>query len=109
MVLNATAVVSHVTRALDHLHVDQGTNYTSKEMKSNLEASDVTLHEDGIETPVSIGTVQRYHGPLRAAYTRIGRQLGRETTYADHLTMAVFAGNTTIAPEDLCPTFKAGK
>lgn len=88
----------------DFLSVDQGTPYVSKEMKENLSAAGVTLDEAPVETPGAIGLVERYHSPLRKAYEKIRASLTREkATDADCLRMAVFANNSTIGPEGLCP------
>lgn len=51
----------------DYLAVDQVKNFVSKEMKSKADASGVQLKEAPIETPRSIGIVERYHEPLCAA------------------------------------------
>lgn len=55
----------------DPIHVDQLTSYKSTEMSSNMVAAGISLNEAPIETPGSIGTVDRYHWPLRAAFTKI--------------------------------------
>lgn len=88
----------------DHRTVNHGTNYTSKEMRSILSAAAVVLHEAPIGNPGTIFTVERYHAPLRASYTRIRADLDRETSDADCLQMAVFTTNTYMEPEGLCPT-----
>lgn len=51
----------------DFLVVDQGTVYNQEEMQDALEAHGVQLDEAPIETPGPIGTVERYHAPLRLA------------------------------------------
>lgn len=76
-----------------------------KEDEANLEGSGVTQDEAPIETSGSIGTVERYHAPLPAAYTRIRQDLGKETTDVDCVSLAVFAMSMTVGPEGLCPTF----
>lgn len=43
----------------DHLSVDQGSSFISREMRANLESDGVTLHEAPIENPGSIGTFER--------------------------------------------------
>lgn len=60
-------------------------------MRLKLEASGVTLQEAPGETPGSIGTVERYHALLHAAYKRIPRDIGKDTTDADSSSMAVFS------------------
>lgn len=87
----------------DFLMVDQGTNYTSQELRGNLDAHGITLQEAPIETPGAIGTVERYHAPLRAAYERIRAEVKTGMTDDECLKMAVFAVNSTVGPEGLCP------
>lgn len=41
----------------DHITVDQGTNYISKEMRTELDAVGVILKKAPIENPGNIGTV----------------------------------------------------
>ena len=88
----------------DFLAVDQGSGYVSKEMKENVSAQGITLEEAPIETPGAIGVVERYHAPLRSAYTKIRQTLSKGDTN-DHecLKMAVYANNSTMGPEGLCP------
>lgn len=88
----------------DIFHVDQGSAYISKEMRSNMETYGVRIREAPIETPGSIGIVERYHGPLRAAFERIWDDMDGCLTEADCLRMAIFSVNSTIGPEGLCPT-----
>lgn len=72
----------------DHLAVEQGSAYISKELKANIEASGINLEEAPIENPGSIGIVERYHAPLRRAYTKIRQTLHRgEATDAEFLQM----------------------
>ena len=88
----------------DYLKVDQGSNYISNEMKANLSAAGITLEEAPIETPGSIGIVERYHAPLRKAYTKIRQDLlKKDCSDQDCLKMAVYACNATMGPEGLCP------
>lgn len=56
---------------LDFSSVDQGSSYIFKEMKSNCEAFGITLHGEMIENTGSIRLVERYHAPLRSAYTKL--------------------------------------
>lgn len=50
---------------VDYLAVDQGSNYTSKEMKDNIESAGIIIEEALIEKPGSIGIVERYYTLLR--------------------------------------------
>lgn len=51
----------------DYLLIEQGSDYTSKKMRENAEGSVISLVEAPIESPTSIGLVERYHAPLRVA------------------------------------------
>ena len=88
----------------DFLRVDQGTNFVSKEFCASAEAEGIKVLPAPIESPETLSHVERYHAPLRAAYTKIRSSLGRSESDADVLQMAVKAVNDTIGPEGLCPT-----
>lgn len=77
----------------DHLVVDQGSAYVSREMKAAVEASGIQLKEAPIENPGTMGIVERYHAPLRAAFEKIRASMDRETTDSECLQMAVYAIN----------------
>lgn len=49
-------------------------------MSQHLQYSGVTLHEAPVENMGTIGTIEIYHAPLRAANQKIGMELGRDTT-----------------------------
>lgn len=51
----------------DYLSVDQGSEFTSTEMRENSEAAGITMKKAPIETPGGIVTVERYQAPLRSA------------------------------------------
>lgn len=88
----------------DFLAVDQGSAYISKEMKSKAAAAGITMEEAPIETPGSIGIVERYHAPLRMAFTKLREDLRKdEATDDECLQLAVYACNATMGPEGLCP------
>ena len=88
----------------DFLTVDQGTAYVSKEMKNNIAAAGIVLEEAPIENPGTIGVVERYHAPLKRAYLKIRATLTKPDANDDEcLQMAIYASNTTIGPEGLCP------
>lgn len=55
----------------DYLSVDQVSAYISKEMRESVEAHGVMILEAPIKSPGTIGVVERYHAPLRAAYGNI--------------------------------------
>lgn len=88
----------------DYLGVDQGTAYISDEFRSNAEAHGIKIQPAPIETPGSIGIVERYHAPLRRSFTKIRESLDRtKATDEECLKMAVFAVNSTMGPEGLIP------
>lgn len=80
----------------DYLWVYQGSNYVSHQMRSNVNARGITPKKAPIETPTSIGTVEIYYSPFRAAYTKIRTPLYRSSTDADCPSMAVFSVNSTM-------------
>lgn len=106
-VLYKQLLATRIHRPPYYLHVDQGTNYGSKEFKSNAEAAGITIREATIGTPGAIGTVERYHAPLRAAYYKIKLEGKRNCDRKECLEMAVFEINCTIGPEGLWPVLKA--
>lgn len=67
-----------------------------------MEAAGIALKEAPIETPGSIGTVERYHPPLPAAFTKIWDEVGRYMNEVECMRMAVYSVNATIGPEGLC-------
>ena len=67
-------------------------------------AAGISLEEAPIENPGSIGIVERYHAPLRAAFQKIRQTLSkRDADDSECLQMAVYSTNSTIGPEGLCP------
>lgn len=80
----------------DSLTVGQGDAYISREMRENLEDSEVMLSEEPIKPPSAIGDVKQYHDPLRETYEKVRKEKKREHTDAECLRMAV-------GPEGLCP------
>lgn len=87
----------------DHLTVNQGSSCVSKEMKENLAADGVTVHEAVVGSPGAIGTVERYHAPLRAAFLKLRSDMHRHITDTHCLQLAVLAVNATIGPKCRCP------
>lgn len=77
----------------DFLVVDQGTAYTSKGMKDSLEIQGVQLVEELIETPSAIGTVERYHDPLKLTYEQIRTESGKVATDQKCLDLSIFVVN----------------
>ena len=107
---------SHVWKALlkcwsrvylgppDHLRIDQGSQFVSQEFLESCEAEGISVLPAPIESPSTMSHVERYHGPLRAAYLKIRESLPRSESDADCLQMATKSVNDTIGPEGLCPT-----
>ena len=87
----------------DFLRVDQGSNFVSREFKSSVDTSGITLLEAPVECPNTMSHAERYHGPLRVAYNKIAMDI-RNASKEDLLQMAVAAVNNTVGPEGLCPT-----
>lgn len=87
----------------EFLVLDQGSVYTSNGMKEDFEAFGAHPDEAPIETPGAIGTVERYHAPLRLAYKGIRADSGRGRSEQVCLKLAVFAVNCMIGPEGLRP------
>lgn len=86
-----------------YLIVDQGTAYTSKEMREALEVHGIQLNEAPIETQESIGTIERNHALLSLAYEPKQTEAGARTTDQECLGLAIFAINCTVRPEELWP------
>lgn len=61
----------------DYFLVDQASAYRCKGMRKLVAAIKVHMVEARIEFPGKIGTVERYHAPLRLAYERVGADAGR--------------------------------
>lgn len=88
----------------EFLTVDQGSNHVSKDFREKTEAAGVTFEEAPIETPVSIGTVERYHALLRCSFDELRSTLDKgDSTDAECLQMAVYAANATMGSMGLCP------
>lgn len=61
------------------------------------------LREAPVETPGDIGTVRRYHAPLRLYFEMIRVETERGLSDSQSLNMEVLAVNSTVGPEGLCP------
>lgn len=88
----------------DYLHVDQGSNFISVELSKCAQAEGITVVKAPIESPATMTHVERYHAPLRSAFTKIRESLPRSETDEECLQLAVKAVNDTIGPEGLVPT-----
>lgn len=66
-------------------------------------ASGIGIHEAHIESPGTIGVVERYQAPLRAAFEKIKVDYGDKISDREFLKMSVYATNDTVVPEGYCP------
>ncbi len=62
----------------DHLGLDQGSNFVSKEFKDLSDTVGIQLLEAPVESPNTLSHVQRYHGPWRSAYLKLESSLPGE-------------------------------
>ena len=88
---------------------DAGTNFTSNEFQQYANSLAIITNEVPVEAAHSIGIVERYHKPLRRAYTVIMdefKENGNITMWnkALILQMAVKAINDTAGPDGITPT-----
>lgn len=86
----------------DFLVFDQGTAYTSNEMRESLLAHGAQLDKAFFKKPVAIGAVERYHALLRLAYEHVPAESDKRTTDQKFLDIAVFSLNWTVSPGGLC-------
>lgn len=63
----------------------------------------VCISDATIEYTGTLGMVERYHVPLRAAYQRIRDDLGKDHSNSDCRRMALFSVSSTMGLEGLCP------
>lgn len=87
----------------NNLKVYQGSAYTSTEMQENVATAGITLREAPIESPAPIRVVECYQAPLRAAFDNFALDLVRTVSDSERLDMALFAVNSVVGPEGLCP------
>lgn len=97
--------MSSLLRARGLSLVHQVTAHTSKEMEYTLAAHRFQVDKEPIETPCAIGTVERYHAPLRLAFERIRANFERQISHQECMNMKVFSINCTVCSEGLCPAF----
>lgn len=73
-------------------------------MRENLQVSAVRLEDAPIDTPGSIGLVERYHAPLCFDYTNICTTLSKNNAAdAGRLRMSVLSVNATMRQGGPCP------
>ena len=83
---------------------DAGTNFASKEFRSEAKIMGITCKEVPVEAHWSIGKLERYHQPLRRAWEIISTELRGKCSPQAMLQMAVKAVNDTAGPDGLVPT-----
>ncbi|KAI0996514.1 hypothetical protein K3495_g11667 [Podosphaera aphanis] len=84
---------------------DAGTYFDSSEFRGNALGMAIKVKCIPVESPQSIGLVERYHTPLRRAYSIITDELkGQPCTAEIRLQMAVKAVNDTAGYDGLVPT-----
>ncbi|KAI0994211.1 hypothetical protein K3495_g13971 [Podosphaera aphanis] len=84
---------------------DAGTNFDSSEFRGNALGMAIKVKCIPVESPQSIGLMERYHTPLRRAYSIITDELkGQPSTAEIRLQMAVKAVNDTAGYDGLVPT-----
>lgn len=84
---------------------DAGRNFIGMEFRQLAATMSITTHEVPVEAHHSIGTVERYHRPLRRAYECISSDLTKlNVDKSIMLQMAVKAVNDTAGPDGLVPT-----
>lgn len=55
-----------------HLRIYQGSQFVSAEFLSNSEADGISVLQAPIESPTTMGHVERYRAPLRVAFLKYG-------------------------------------
>ena len=91
----------------DLLIHDAGTNFTGREFQQCATSMAISTKCVPVEAHQSIGIVERYHAPLRRAYSVISEELkgtGTGVTRDMVLQMAIKAVNDTAGPDGLIPT-----
>lgn len=72
-------------------------------MKQSVASSGTELREAPVESPGNIGTVARYHAPLRAAFDRIKTDNNGRLSDRECLRMTFYTVNASTGPEGSCP------
>ena len=87
----------------DFITHDSGTQFTSSDFVQKAKGMSITTKCVPVEAHHSIGRVERYHAPLRRAFSIIKEELP-QLTNAIALQMATKAINDTAGPDGLTPT-----
>ncbi|KAI0996971.1 hypothetical protein K3495_g11210 [Podosphaera aphanis] len=91
----------------DIINHDAGTSFTSMEFRQSAESLSITTKEAPVESPNTMGLVERYHKPLRRVYEIIEEEIGASDTEEQKgtiLQMAVKAINDTAGYNGIVPT-----
>lgn len=89
----------------DQIVHDAGKNFASAEFRQLAKAMSIRLKEVPVELHNSVGLVERYHAPLRRAYSIIKEELKGEKVSNDIiLQMAQKAVNDSAGPDGIVPT-----
>lgn len=87
----------------DYVRVEQGSEFFPDELKEKSEACGIELLHEPMENPCSVTHVEGYHGLEHTAFEMLERFLPNRES-AELLQMAVHCVNSTVGPEELCPT-----
>jgi transposase InsO family protein len=82
---------------------DQGSLFTSSDWHAACDTAKIQLRHTGTESHNSLGTGERYHGPLRRIFKKVSDEY--PSVSADlQLALSVKAMNDSIGPEGLVPS-----
>ena len=79
-------------------------NFASAKFRHNARLLAINIDEVPVEAYYSIGKVERYHAPLRRAYTIINSEICDIIIKEQKLQLAVKAVNDSARPDGLVPT-----
>jgi hypothetical protein len=82
---------------------DQGSLFTSADWHAACNASRILLRHTGIESHNSLGTGERYHGPLRRIFKKVTASYPSVTAEL-RLALSTKAMNDCVGPEGLVPS-----
>ncbi|KAI1006511.1 hypothetical protein K3495_g1710 [Podosphaera aphanis] len=91
----------------DIINHDAGTSFTSMEFRQSAESLSITTKEVPVESPNTMGLVERYHKPLRRAYEIIKEEIDASDTEEQKgtmLQMAIKAMSDTTGYDGIVPT-----
>ena len=88
----------------DYITHDAGKNFSSTEFRQQARSMAINIIEVPVEAHNSVGKIERYHLPLRRAFTIIRSELGEKINKNIILQMAIKAINDTAGPNGIIPT-----